>query len=124
MTDEGEEVWLVETKSTLRPIGLVFISKHRDGLDSELSYQFSSSVWGMGYATEATRCVLNYAVNDLHLGRLIAETQSANKASCRLLETLGMSEQYRVQRFGAEQIIYRSGWPEDAREAKPLSRKS
>ena len=98
----------MKTKDALRPVGLVFISKHRDGEDSELSYQFSPDAWGMGYAIEATRRVLDFAMNDLSLGRLIAETQSANKASCRLLERLGMTEQRRVQRFGAEQIIYAS----------------
>jgi len=36
----------------------------------------------------------------------VAETQSANKASCKLLEKLGMNLKQIVQRFGAEQSIY------------------
>jgi [ribosomal protein S5]-alanine N-acetyltransferase len=105
---EGEAVWLVETKGAPRSVGLVFISKHRDGEGFELSFQFSPEVWGLGFAFEATRRVLDHAVNELRLGRLIAETQSANKASRRLLERLGMTEQRRVRRFGAEQIVYAS----------------
>jgi [ribosomal protein S5]-alanine N-acetyltransferase len=108
ITDVREAVWLAETKETSLPVGLVFISNHKDGMDSELSYQFTRDVWGMGYAIEATRRVLDYALNDLGLVRLIAETQSANKPSCRLLDRLGMTELGRVMRFGAEQIIYAS----------------
>ena len=75
VTETGKTVWVVETKDALRPIGLIFISKHRDEGDSELSYQFSPQAWGMGYAIEATRRVLDYAAENLSLDRLVAETQ-------------------------------------------------
>jgi len=52
--------------------------------------------------------VLDFALNDLAFERLIAETQSANSASCNLLEKLGMTEVRRVERFGAQQSIYAS----------------
>jgi [ribosomal protein S5]-alanine N-acetyltransferase len=73
-----------------------------------LSYEFHPDAWGHGYATEATRRALDFALNDLAFERLIAETQTANSASCRLLERLGMKEERRIQRFGAEQAIYAS----------------
>lgn len=50
--------------------------------------------------------VVDYALDDLGLHRIIAETQSANTASCRLLERIGMHRVKTLQRFGAEQIIY------------------
>ncbi|WP_165932910.1 GNAT family N-acetyltransferase [Rhizobium sp. BK251] len=108
MVDEREMIWLAETKDFDQPLGLLFISNHREGEDLELSYQFHPDSWGLGYAIEATKRVLEYALNDMRLERLIAETQSANIASCRLLERLGMKELRRVQRFGAEQVIYTS----------------
>ncbi|WP_369076619.1 GNAT family N-acetyltransferase, partial [Rhizobium sp.] len=83
---------MVETKLPLHPIGIVSISVHKDGEDSELSYEFHPDAWGHGYATEATRRALDFALNDLAFERLIAETQTANSASCRLLERLGMKE--------------------------------
>jgi ribosomal-protein-alanine N-acetyltransferase len=104
--EEGEMAWLVETDNSRQPLGLISISRHRDGQDRELSYQFHPDAWGHGYAAEAARCVLNYALKDLQLKRLIAETQSANFASRRLLERVGMRESRRLHRFGAEQIIY------------------
>ncbi|SCB17325.1 GNAT family N-acetyltransferase [Rhizobium hainanense] len=104
--EEGETVWLVETKNSRQPLGLISISHHGDGQDRELSYQFLPGAWGHGYAAEAAKRVLDYALKDLQLKRLIAETQSANFASRRLLERVGMRELRRLHRFGAEQIIY------------------
>ncbi|OJY78103.1 MAG: hypothetical protein BGP09_13195 [Rhizobium sp. 60-20] len=103
---DGEIVWLVEAKNSRQRLGLISISYHRDGQDRELSYQFHPGAWGFGYATEAARRVLDYALKELQLDRLIAETQSANAASRRLLERVGMREAARLHRFGAEQLIY------------------
>lgn len=105
---EGKLVWLVETRGVRHRLGLISISRHTDGEDYELSYQLHPEAWGFGYATEAAMRVTEFALNDLRLKRLIAETQSANTASRRLLERLGMKELRRLQRFGAEQVIYTS----------------
>lgn len=104
--EEGEMVWLVEARDSLQPLGLISISHHTDGFDDELSYQFHPDAWGRGYATEAAERILDFALKDLQFDRLIAETQSANSASRRLLERIGMREMKRLHRFGAEQIIY------------------
>lgn len=42
----------------------------------------------------------------LGLTKIVAETQSANKASCRLLKRIGMDLEETVERFGAEQSIF------------------
>lgn len=43
---------------------------------------------------------------ELKLPGLIAETQTANQASCRLLEKVGKKRVKTLSRFGAEQVIY------------------
>lgn len=93
-------------KGSDQSIGLVFLSYHHDGSGHELSYQCDAEHWGKGYAFEAAKRVVRHVVDDPGMAQIIAETQSANGASCRLLERLGMREQRRVMRFGAEQIIY------------------
>ncbi|GAC1042105.1 GNAT family N-acetyltransferase [Rhizobium sp. No.120] len=105
---DGKLAWLVETRGTQHPLGLISISRHTDGEDYELSYQLHPDAWGLGYATEAAMRVIEFALNDLRLERLIAETQSANTASRRLLERLGMKELRLLHRFGAEQVVYTS----------------
>ena len=87
-------------------IGLMVLNPHKDGADYEVSYIFSHSSWGQGFATEATAQIVDHALNDLGLKRVIAETQSANAASCRMLAKLGFSEEARLERFGAEQVIF------------------
>ncbi len=95
-----------------RPIGLIELGLHKDGQDHEISYQFAPAYWGKGYAREAAHNVIGHAFEDAGLTRIIAETQSANAASCRLLQQLGMSEVVRLHRFGAEQIIFATTPPQ------------
>jgi ribosomal-protein-alanine N-acetyltransferase len=106
--EEGEAVWLVQTRDEQRPLGLLHLCPHWDEPCLELSYQLAPRAWGKGYATEAAQCVLAHALQDLKQGRVVAETQVANIASCSLLQRLGMTELRRLQRFGAEQVIYTS----------------
>ena len=99
-------VWVVRLSTRNQPIGLVELGPHKDGNDYEISYQFNSTFWGQGFAKEAIQATISHALNDAGLRRIIAETQSANSASCRLLTAQGMVEVERIERFGEEQIIF------------------
>lgn len=98
--------WVVRTRCRNRAVGLVVLSPHKDGKDYEVSYQFHPLFWGQGFAREATARAVDHALNDLGLQRVIAETQTENAASCRMLEGLGFTEVMRLSRFGALQAIY------------------
>ncbi len=99
-------VWVVSLAERNQPIGLIELGPHKDGTDHEISYQFSPTFWGNGFASEAVQAVINHALDETDLKRVIAETQSSNSASCRLLKTQGMVEIDRLDRFGAEQIVF------------------
>lgn len=99
-------MWIVQTRSDRRSLGVISLSPHKDAEDYEISYQFHPGGWGHGFAREAAACVVRHALTGSGLDRIIAETQSANHASCRLLEHLKMVEIERLQRFGAEQVIF------------------
>ncbi|WP_353314223.1 GNAT family N-acetyltransferase [Shimia sp. NS0008-38b] len=103
-TDVG--VWIVQTRQKRKQVGLIELSPHKDGEDYEMSYQFHPKWWGRGFAREAAACVIKHSLSGPRLDRIIAETQSANHASCQLLEHLKMVELKRLQRFGAEQVIF------------------
>lgn len=98
--------WVIKNKHQNKFMGLISLDTHHDGISREVSYQLLPKWWGCGYATEVVERIIDYAFNDLSLPRVIAETQSANKASCRMLEKVGMRLEQKVQRFGAEQSIY------------------
>ena len=104
--DSDFTCWTVRRKETNEFLGNMSLSLHHDGVYTEVSYEFLSSVWGLGYAFEAVSELIQYAFSVLGLRELVAETQSANKASCNLLQKLGFYEKQRLIRFGAEQIIW------------------
>ncbi|WP_255314226.1 GNAT family N-acetyltransferase [Bacillus sp. FJAT-26390] len=97
--------WVVRLKMNNQFIGLISLDKHVDG-GIEVSYELLPTWWRAGYATEILSQVIDFAFNDLEISRVLAETQTANASSCRLLERIGMKLERKVQRFGAEQAIY------------------
>ena len=104
--EEDSFYFVVRLKDNNEVIGLVSLDKHHDGVSTEVSYQFMPQYWGHGYAEEVIRKIIDYAFDELLIKKIVAETQSANKASCRLLEKVGMSVEQIVLRFGAEQYIF------------------
>jgi [ribosomal protein S5]-alanine N-acetyltransferase len=98
--------WVVREKGTDDFIGLLSLDPHHDGVNLEISYQLLPNWWGMGYATEVVQVIIHFALSELNLPKVVAETQTANVSSCKLLEKLGMKLEREITRFGAEQAIY------------------
>jgi len=104
--DADSLYWVVRQKHNGEFIGLISLDLHHDNTSREVSYQLLPRWWGCGYGTEAVGKIMEYAFTVLKLPMLVAETQKANTASCRMLERLGMKLDDTVVRFGAEQNIY------------------
>lgn len=98
--------WIVRLKDSIEFLGLVSLDKHHDDLNTEISYQFRKVWWGHGLAEEVIRRIVDYAFDELKLKKLVAETQSANQNSCKLLQKVGMSLEQIVTRFDAQQSIF------------------
>ena len=95
----------ITLKKTGEFIGLVSIDEYHDKDLYELSYQFYLS-FGEGLAFEVLTQVIEEGLNYLNIASIVAETQTANKASCCLLEKLGMKKVQTLERFGHEQAVY------------------
>lgn len=76
----------------------------------ELLYALRIEAWGNGYATEASRALLDTAFNVLGLPEVVAVTLPVNDRSRRVIERLGFAyqgmarhedEQHRFYRFDA-----------------------
>lgn len=107
LENEGKSFfWVVRERISNAFMGLVSLTPHHDGVYTEVSYQFMPEWWGKGYGREAVGMVIKYGLMELNLSKLIAETQTANEASCRLLECAGMKREKTLIRFGAEQAVY------------------
>jgi len=60
-----------------------------DYRSAALTYCLEEAAWGHGYATEASRALLQWAFDALDLNRVQAEADTRNVASARVLEKLG-----------------------------------
>jgi RimJ/RimL family protein N-acetyltransferase len=81
--------------------------------NGEVGYFFAPDAWGNGYATDATRTVVDYAFGERRLHKVYARTFAFNDASARVLEKVGFEREgtHRDQVFvGGEHVdVYRFG---------------
>lgn len=99
--------WVIRKKGTKQFVGMISLDPYHNETETELSYQILPNWWGKGFGEEVARAVLHYGFSEMKQNSIVAETQLKNKASCRLLERLGMKEENRIERFGELQAIYR-----------------
>jgi ribosomal-protein-alanine N-acetyltransferase len=97
--------WIVRIKKSEKIIDVCGLHYSEDGL--ELSYMFFPEYWGQGLAFEATQASLSHGFNSLNVAEVVAITQEANHASCKLLEKLRMQFVKNITRFNATQRIYK-----------------
>jgi RimJ/RimL family protein N-acetyltransferase len=80
----------VELKSTGEVVGdVAFFRKNQDLRQAALGYTLAQAYWHQGYASEAVCAVISYLFTELDLHRIIADCDSENLASVKLLERLG-----------------------------------
>ena len=119
-------VWAIRSAGGDRSgfLGMVSLDPHHDGHDVQISYLLLPEHQGHGHASLAVADALRYAFTVLGLDRVVAETQSRNARSVRLLERVGMAFERRVIRFGVEQSIYAghapAGWVQPCAPANHL----
>lgn len=77
-------------KDTGKLIGNLYLEKIEPKKIStyEIGYVFNRKYQGMGYATEAAKCLVDYIFNHLGAHRIIAHCNTKNTASWKLLERL------------------------------------
>ncbi len=74
----------------------------------DLGYFLLPSCWGQGYATEASRCVIAYAFEELELHSLVAIIDPRNQASQSVAIKLGMHLEREIPRSdGVTRRVYR-----------------
>ena len=86
---EGDADFLIiaRTKGAPRLVGGVGLQQ--DGEDLELGYWIARPYWGLGFATEAARAVIDIARDTLKRSRLVSAHFIDNPASGRVLTKLG-----------------------------------
>ena len=104
----GNESFIaVCVKESGKLIGNLYFSKIKpDFINTyEIGYVFNKHYHGMGYATEAAGCLLNYIFNTKKAHRVIALCNPENNPSWMLLERLG----FRREAEYIESMFFKSG---------------
>lgn len=84
--------WAMVEKNTLNFVGWVSLRfADENPLAATLGYRLRKAAWGMGYATEGARALIDAGFRMSHIERVIATTYEENLASQRVMEKLGMT---------------------------------
>jgi [ribosomal protein S5]-alanine N-acetyltransferase len=90
---EGDEVWLnwvLRRRESGDCIGSLQVTLYGDA-SAYLAYELGSGFWRQGFASEAGAAVLQSLRADFGVQRVVAEVDTLNTASMRLLERLGFT---------------------------------
>lgn len=91
----GYGLWAVEEKSSKKFIGFTGLSNTTFDAhftpSIEIGWRLELNSWSKGYATEAARKVLDYALNKLNLAEIVSFTANKNTPSRRVMEKIGLN---------------------------------
>jgi [ribosomal protein S5]-alanine N-acetyltransferase len=76
----------------------------------DLGYVLARHAWGRGYATEATRALLEFGFERLRLHRIWATCDVENDASARVLEKVGMRREGQLRQNVRRRDEWRSSY--------------
>jgi RimJ/RimL family protein N-acetyltransferase len=88
--DEREPlgIWAIEELSSRNFVGWIMLMMTRHD-QPEVGYMIVQRHWGKGYATEATGRIVDYGLNELGHGGILATIDPDNQLSRRVLQKLG-----------------------------------
>jgi ribosomal-protein-alanine N-acetyltransferase len=79
------KVMAIEIKNGNAFIGICAYLKNNNNQD-EIGYRLIENFWGVGYGTETTKGLIDYAFNTLNLELLTADVNTANVNSVKILD--------------------------------------
>jgi RimJ/RimL family protein N-acetyltransferase len=111
----GYGLWIGREAGTESVAAFVGFLRSGEGLP-DLVYSVRPDRWGLGYATEAAGAVLQYALQEVGVEKIVASVDDPNAASIRVLENIGMTFMERRLRRGRPLLFY------EVRVAEPKRR--
>ncbi|MGE7916079.1 GNAT family N-acetyltransferase [Lysinibacillus xylanilyticus] len=74
--------------------------------EGEIGYIVNPEYWGMGYATEVSKLLIEFGFETLNLHRIFATCDPRNVGSSKVLEKIGMTKEGRIR----EDLLLKDGW--------------
>jgi RimJ/RimL family protein N-acetyltransferase len=102
---EGTGWWTVEEKD-LGWVGSVGVFRRETGPALEIGWFIHRAHWNKGYASEAARAALDWAVSALGARRVIAHIAKANAASIKVATKIGMRLEGEGDFYGEVDWLY------------------
>ncbi|HLO79371.1 MAG TPA: GNAT family N-acetyltransferase [Chitinophagaceae bacterium] len=90
-TELGYGGYLIELKETGEPIGMCGLFKRESFDHPDIGFAFMPQWYGKGFGFEAASAVLKYALEELHLPKVLGITLPSNRGSARILEKIGLN---------------------------------
>ena len=103
---EGFHMWAMRLHGNDEFLGWVMLKPIRDTPHVEVGYRMPQSSWGKGYASEATRTVLDYGFNVVGLNEITAVTHPDNAASQHVLTKCGLNRDGTLNYNGGGEIPF------------------
>jgi RimJ/RimL family protein N-acetyltransferase len=91
-------------------LGMVEI--RMEGHKADIGYVIARDAWGQGYASEAAKALVDWALEQKNIYRVWAFCDAENKASARVMEKAGLEYEGRLKRYIVHPNI--SSEPRDA----------
>jgi len=110
---EGYGLWVVHDGTETVMAGFAGFWHFRDPPDLELLFGVATPKWGLGYATEAARRIMQFGFGELGWDTILASTDVGNTASARVLDKLGMILTRRAEVNGLDTNFYLARRPAD-----------
>jgi ribosomal-protein-alanine N-acetyltransferase len=107
--EHGYGWWAVEPHGSRALIGWCGLTFLPETGETEVAYLLARPSWGQGYATEAARASLQFALDRVDSQEIIGLTHPENRRSQRVLEKLGMSFVEQAEYFGMQLYRYAIG---------------
>ncbi len=104
---EHFHIWTIREPSCDDVLGRVMLRSLRGTEHVAVGYRLAPSRWGKGYATEATRAVLDYGFNVARLNEITATAQADNFASHCVLARCGFVRDGVLKRKGEALPFFR-----------------
>ncbi|MFA8342927.1 MAG: GNAT family N-acetyltransferase [Rhodothermaceae bacterium] len=100
----GLGIWAAHQIDDDEFIGFFIFRKYTGTEDIEIGYRIHKKYWGMGYATEMTKVLVDYGFDVLEMREMFAVTDPENKVSEKVLKkccfrNAGTTEKYYGQKL-------------------------
>lgn len=93
--------WALEDRASQTFVGTIgFNNINQSAHKGLVGYELVPAAWGRGLATEAVRAVVRFGHEQIELNRIEAVVMLENRASVRVLQKSGFSEEGVLRAFG------------------------